>query len=87
MTCDWNKYLDAAFIARLHSRADRPSLQLILTEGPQMESARVSRGMTQNQKRPTSNAERLKGSPPPELPNYVWDSALKPVGCKYTFRN
>jgi len=42
--------------------------------------------MTQNQKRSAMIAERLKGSPPPELPDYACDSAPTSRGCKYTFR-
>jgi hypothetical protein len=32
-------------------------------------------------------AERLEGSPPPELPKYVCDCAAKEKRCKYVFRN
>jgi hypothetical protein len=32
-------------------------------------------------------AERLEGSPPPELPNYACDCAAKEKRCKYIFRN
>jgi len=43
--------------------------------------------MTQNQKRSAETAERLEGSPPPELPNYGYDSAADPAGSKYTLSN
>ena len=32
-------------------------------------------------------AERLEGSPPPELPYYASDCAAKKKRCKYIFRN
>jgi len=33
------------------------------------------------------NAERLEGSPPPELPDYECHSVSNASTCKYTFRN
>ena len=38
-------------------------------------------------KAPYGAAERLEGSPPPELPNYACDCEAKNAGCKYVFRN
>ena len=38
-------------------------------------------------KAPCVTAERLEGSPPPELPNYACDCAAKEKRCKYVFRN
>jgi hypothetical protein len=43
--------------------------------------------MTQNQEALCVTAERSKGSPPPELPNYACDSPSESTTCKYIFRN
>jgi hypothetical protein len=43
--------------------------------------------LTLNQEAPCVTAERSKGSPPPELPNYACDSATESCECKYIFRN
>ena len=71
--CVWDHFLDAEGVGSMHA-ATSPS---------QRQNAKKH----YTQQALCVTAERLEGSPPPELPNYACDCASDRITCKYTFRN
>jgi hypothetical protein len=67
--------LEVAFDASLRQRAKAGQIARRTYEDPQKPKALCV------------TAERLEGSPPPELPDYASDCASVLLGSKYIFRN